>query len=816
MARKKNPRLKSSYQQDEFDVDMINELKKCAQSAEYFIQNYVKIVNPTLGAVAFELHDYQREMVNAFQYNKDTIVLASRQIGKMLDIKELIPTPSGFVTMGEIQPGDYVLDAEGYPTLVTAVSPIHYDKPCYNVNFCTGETILAGADHLWEVRDSDGTKHVYTTQQIYDSYLNGVDGHYTVKTSKPLQLSHQNLLIDPYIFGTWIGEEDNSSLLTNQLRNDLQAVGALNNKHIPMQYLRASYEQRLALLQGIMDTAGIIDYDGTCKLSFTCKRIIDDCFHLICSMGLMPTPIEIQFGGDVNYTKHIIVFTPFLENIAPFRLDYKNTKVKHNPTPPLDFARSIIKIEPTASVPCKCIVVDNPDHLFLVGTSLIPTHNSVVSSAFLLWYAIFNFDKTVLIASNKNSNAMEMVDRIKFAYENLPQWLKPGIQDDKWNKHELGFDNNSRIVSTATSKDSGRGLAISLAYMDELGFVAPNIVDEFWTSMTPTLSTGGKSIITSTPNGDSNLFAQLWRGAESGTNSYHPIYVAWDRPPGRDEKFRQELIGKIGINAFAQEYLCEFLSSEALLLDPQFLAKLTKDQEQIKEKAVIKNVHFWEEIRANSTYLIGIDPATGNGSDYSVISIFSFPQLTQVAQYRSNTTSTNDLYAVLKNILFQFQQKKCSVYFSIENNGVGEGIISLFEQDESSPDCAEFISEGNKRGMTTTSRTKMKACVNFREMIQRNQLHIRSPILLAELKSYVRKKGAYAAMTGATDDCISAVLIVVRLIEEISTYEQEAFDTLYSGDFSRWKNDDDSYDVFDWDKDDPTKDDDFYDPLPFI
>lgn len=181
---------------------------------------------------------------------------------------------------------------------------------------------------------------------------------------------------------------------------------------------------------------------------------------------------------------------------------------------------------------------------------------SIVSSAFLLWYVMFNFDKTVLIASNKNSNAMEMIARIQFAYENLPDWIKPGIQEDKWNKHELGFDNNSRIISTATSEDSGRGLTVGLLYADELGFVPPNIADEFWTSMMPTLSTGGRSIVTSTPNGDSNLFAQLWRGAELGANGYYPIYIPWDMVPGRDESFKNEFIGKIGPIKWAQEFEC--------------------------------------------------------------------------------------------------------------------------------------------------------------------------------------------------------------------------------------------------------------------
>ena len=140
------------------------------------------------------------------------------------------------------------------------------------------------------------------------------------------------------------------------------------------------------------------------------------------------------------------------------------------------------------------------------------------------------------------------------------------------------------------------------------------------------------------------------------------------------------------------------------------------------------------------------------------------------------------------------------VYFSIENNGVGEGVIALYEADLTPPDNAEFVSEEgkHKRGMTTTARSKMRACVNLKEMVEKGTLTIMSRILFAELKAYVRSKGAYAAQPGATDDCISAVLIIVRLIEEIATYDQEAFDKLYSAEIEEWSAEDyDGYGDYD-------------------
>lgn len=432
------------------------------------------------------------------------------------------------------------------------------------------------------------------------------------------------------------------------------------------------------------------------------------------------------------------------------------------------------------------------DNRFSIVLSARQTGKSITSAAYLLWFACFFFDKTILIASNKNSNAMEMIYRIRYAYENLPNWLKPGVLDDGWNKHNIGFDNGSRIISEATSEKSGRGLAISLVFLDEFAFVAPAVQEEFWTSIAPTLSTGGSCIITSTPNGDSDIFAELWRGAQVEANGFKSQYVPWDAPPGRDEAFKEDEIGRIGQRKWDQEYECQFLSSEALLIDSLFLSNLTAELRDVRPVATRNDIVFWDVIKKGLTYLVGVDPATGSGEDYSVITVYEFPSMIQVAEYRSNTMSTNDLYGILKNLLLYLESQETMVYFSVENNGVGEGVIALYEADETPPDNSEFISEegAKRRGMTTTSRTKMKACVNFREMIQKRNMHIRSPILLKELKSYTRKRGSYAAQRGSTDDCISACLIITRLIEEIAQFEQEAFDKLYSGQFEQWGADD--------------------------
>ena len=470
---------------------------------------------------------------------------------------------------------------------------------------------------------------------------------------------------------------------------------------------------------------------------------------------------------------------------------------------PVYFARKYVKIQhPTkGAIPFELydyqieMMKAFQQNRYNIILSARQTGKSITSAVYLLWFAIFNFDKKILIASNKNKGAMEMIHRIRYAYENLPMWLKPGVTEDGWNKHSVAFDNDSRIDSTATSEDSGRGESISLLFLDEFAFVKPNIQDEFWTSILPTLSTGGACIMSSTPNGDSDLFATLWRAAQVGKGmefedeeghkeslTFTPKHVPWDAPPGRDEKFKMQQIAMIGELKWKQEYECEFLSSDALLISSVVLGNMTPRVKQVTTMYDIRGVEFFEDIKSDGTYLVGVDPSTGSGSDFSVIEVYEFPSLKQIAEYRSNSMSSSHLYIILKAVLRHLEQDNATVYFSVENNGVGEGIIALYESDEAPPPESIFISEEGKErlGMTTTKKVKMRACLNLKDLLEKNKMEVNSVVLLNELKSYVRKRGSYAAQYGSTDDAVSATLIVMRLLQEIAAFEQDAYDKLYS------------------------------------
>jgi hypothetical protein len=428
------------------------------------------------------------------------------------------------------------------------------------------------------------------------------------------------------------------------------------------------------------------------------------------------------------------------------------------------------------------------DNRWNIVLSSRQTGKSVTACAFLLWYAMFNFQATIIIASNVHKGSLEMIHRIRTMYENLPMWLKPGITPDGWNKLSVIFDNKSRILSSATSKEAGRGYSIDLLYLDEFAFVLPNIQHDFWTAILPTLSTGGRCLITSTPNGDADLFAELWRGAEMESNGFWHRHVKWDEPPGRDEEFKKTMIDKIGLHRWKQEFECEFISDATLLIDSLVLQRLTKEVDTIQPIFSIQNIYFWEKIEREGTYIVGVDPATGIGKDYTVFQVFSVPDMRQVAEYRSNVMSISDQYSLFKNLLLYIEGQCRTVYFSIESNGVGAAMLTLYEQDTSPPKSSSLISDDgrNKLGYTTTHKVKMRAAVNFKEMLEKGSMTIRSPVLLTELKNYARRANSYEALPGATDDAVSAVLICVRLFEEVSKYDINMFNKMYALEEKRW------------------------------
>lgn len=203
----------------------------------------------------------------------------------------------------------------------------------------------------------------------------------------------------------------------------------------------------------------------------------------------------------------------------------------------------------------------------VVGLTARQMGKTTTASCYLLWRAMFVPDTKILIAANKLKSALEVMTRIKYAYEECPDYIKAGCE--KNNEGTIKFDNGSIIEAVATTPDAARGKSLTMLYLDEFAFVPNNMASEFWTAVQPTLSTGGACIITSTPRTDEDQFAQIWKGAQvtvdefgnetgkkTGINDFFPISVPWYEHPDRDEAWAKPYRASLGAARFAQEFEC--------------------------------------------------------------------------------------------------------------------------------------------------------------------------------------------------------------------------------------------------------------------
>ena len=251
------------------------------------------------------------------------------------------------------------------------------------------------------------------------------------------------------------------------------------------------------------------------------------------------------------------------------------------------------------------------------------------------------------------------------------------------------------------------------------------------------------------------------------------------------------MAGKLGPLKVRQELGCEFLSSDPLLIDGIKLSRM------IHEEPITENMGFklWKEKLggAGKIYLMGLDPATGSGSDFSSIEVFEFPSLEQVCELRFNTLNIPLIYSKLKWILKYLTaydpvtRGKAEVYWSFERNAVGEAIVAMIQNDESEDggvyleNCELVCDRPDRLGMYTSGKSKSLSCIQLKTLVEKvnSGLKIKSKDLIFELKNFISIGNSYAAKTGCTDDSVMATVIVTRVLQRLSTYDQTAREMVY-------------------------------------
>ena len=430
-------------------------------------------------------------------------------------------------------------------------------------------------------------------------------------------------------------------------------------------------------------------------------------------------------------------------------------------------------------------------HNYRFSISLMPRQTGKTTSAagYLLWYAMFIPDSTILVAAHKYTGAQEIMQRVRYAYESVPDHIRAGVTS--YNKGSLEFDNGSRIVAQTTTETTGRGMSISLLYADEFAYVRPTIAKEFWTSISPTLSTGGKAIITSTPNSDEDKFAELWKGAnkcidefgnptELGINGFRAYRSYWNEHPDRDEKWAAEQRAQLGDDRFRREIGCEFLIFDETLISPSCLIDL-EGHEPLQKQGQIR---WYKKPQKGRTYIVSLDPSLGTGGDASAIQVLELPNCEQVAEWQHNRTPVPGQISLLKDIclqLYEITSSENDIYYSVENNTLGEAALICISELGEENIKGQFLSEPGKmgsgrryrKGFTTTNKSKLAACAKMKTMIESKKMTINSKNLISELKNFVASGGSFAAKIGETDDLVTSMLLSVRMTQVLQSFDPE-------------------------------------------
>ena len=405
---------------------------------------------------------------------------------------------------------------------------------------------------------------------------------------------------------------------------------------------------------------------------------------------------------------------------------------------------------------------------------------------YALHQTTFFSDYTVGFTSFTTANCKDVLSRFKTAYEGLPSFLKQPVT--LYNRTEVRFSNGSQMYVQVTSENALRGRSNHLAIIDEFAFVSPAVAEEFYTALLPSLTADGedsttKAVFVSTPRGTVGKFAEIAFGAMAKTNGYGFLQVDHTLIPGRTPEFKASMLKKMSKEKYAQEYECAFLSDSPLLINSSILEGIKHEE---PKRTFRKDFDIFVDSFKDRKIAFACDVSEGINRDNHAIQAIDIDTFEQVAEFANNTLNQTMYFKeILHFINFLFAEGATEVYYSVEANGIGQGILRLIENSQDTIlHNAMLISDTNKDGvitrygMLTTNRTKMSGCGQLKDMIETNRLRIKSLKLLTELKFFIKTGQTFQAEKGAKDDRVMAMILLMNMLPQIANYDDNVYETV--------------------------------------
>ena len=316
---------------------------------------------------------------------------------------------------------------------------------------------------------------------------------------------------------------------------------------------------------------------------------------------------------------------------------------------------------------------DFSDHRFNVVVKSRQLGLSTLTAAYAVWMALFRKDKTVLVIATKLAVAQNFIKKVKIALSGIPKWMWITEITAK-NTQAVEFSNGSMIKAVPTSEDAGRSEALSLLIVDEAAFIRN--FDELWKGLYPTLSTGGRAIIVSTPNGTGGQYYDIYHNAESGENEFNAIKLPWDVHPERDDEWFNNESKNLNKKQVAQELLCDFQASGETFLSSEDIAKLRMQIKTPLEKWGPSNcVWVWKYALEGHDYIISADVSRGDGSDYSTFHVIDTTESEVVAEFRGKVPPDQLAYLLVEAGNRYFEAVVCP-----ENNTYGYAVLMKLQE----------------------------------------------------------------------------------------------------------------------------------------
>ena len=420
------------------------------------------------------------------------------------------------------------------------------------------------------------------------------------------------------------------------------------------------------------------------------------------------------------------------------------------------------------------------DHRFNVILKSRQLGISTLTAAYAVWLAIFYKDKNILVIATKLSVAMNFIKKVKVALRHVPNWLVlPQLTTN--NKQSVEFSNGSTIKAIPTSDDAGRSEALSLLIVDEAAFVRN--FDELWMGLYPTLSTGGRAIVLSTPNGVGGQYYDLYMRALEGSNEFNAIKLPWDVHPDHDDEWFDNESKNLTPKQVAQELLCDFAASGDTFLGVEDLDYIRNSiRKPLERWGPEMGVWVWKYALSEHSYVISADVSRGDATDYSAFHVIDIDNSEIVAEYKGKVPP--DQFAVLLN---EAGMRYNKALLCPENNTYGYAVImklfelkypNLYYKNQKDKYAAMYGTDSSihKIGFTTSGQSRAQILTKLEEVIRNKQIKVYSTRLYEELKTFVWKGQKVQAMKGKNDDLVMALAIGVWLYDTSSDYSKSSVD----------------------------------------